>query len=254
MDQALENSSDKQKPLVVLTFDDGDIGLFYHLLPLVQSERLPVTVYISTGQIESGQPYWFDRIMNALQRPEKTIIDLTDHGLRSWLVGPETGVSRWAIISDILETLKSISPSGRKVLVEKIIEQAGSAISGFTPIAPMSIKQLKSLAEDPLVTIGAHSHCHNLLNQIPLDQARASIQMSRTLLETWTDQEIRHFAYPNGSHTTELQAELAQQGFISATVLDAELATLSMNRFALSRVGVGRYDTLNRFKLKLVKI
>ena len=51
----------------MLTFDDGEVGLHTHLLPFVEQEQVPVTVYVATGQIETGQPYWFDRVMNAMQ-------------------------------------------------------------------------------------------------------------------------------------------------------------------------------------------
>ncbi|MEX0279101.1 MAG: polysaccharide deacetylase family protein [Ruegeria sp.] len=241
------------KPRAVITFDDGERGLFTHLLPIVQDQELPVTVYIATAQVESGQAYWFDRIMNALQNPGVTEIRLDIDGPRHWVVGPETGVSRWMAISDILETLKLVSPSEREELTQSVLLQAGPSKLEATPLAPLTIEQLKSLADSPLVTIGAHSHCHNLLDQISLEQADDSIRHSRALLQKWTGRSVDHFAYPNGNHNPELHRLVKAAGFASATVLGQSLCPQRQdNAFALPRVLVGRYDSLARLRLRFI--
>lgn len=251
LDQALDEPGNG-RPRVVLTFDDGDIGLYTLLLPLLRDEALPVTIYVATGQIADTAPYWFDRIMNALQGPGQMQIILT--GLGEWTIGPERGVKRWLAISDLLERLKTIPPEQRDALVESVLQQAAPITAPVTPVGPMSLDQLCELATLPHVTIGAHSHCHNLLDQIPLEQAAASIRQSRALLRDWTGRKIRHFAYPNGNHNAALRAELAQQGFASATVLDNALTRQGADPFALSRIGIGRYDSLERIRLRLAGI
>lgn len=250
LDPAMPTS---RRPRAVITFDDGDIGLFTHLLPIVKAEALPVTLYIATAQIESGQAYWFDRIMNALQNPGPTTISLDLNGVRTWQVGPETGAARWMVISDILETLKTVSPERRERLTRTILEQAGPVQSKFTPLAPLTVGQLQELGATPHVTIGAHSHCHNLLDQIPLDQAETSIQKSRDLLQNWTGQPVDHFAYPNGNHTPELGEAVRRAGFRSATILEGTLsATTPPDPYAIPRVLVGRYDSLERLRLRFI--
>ncbi len=263
LDEALEPPAPAARPRVVLTFDDGERGLHDHLLPYVEAEGLPVTVYVATGQIESATPYWFDRVMNALQGPGPIRIDLRADGLSSWRVGPERGRTRWLTISTILGALKTVPPGRRAHLADKVIAQAeaagaagaaGAATTGFTPLAPMTRDQLGELAASRHVTIGGHSHCHNLLDQLPLAEASASIARSRALLQEWTGQPVRHFAYPNGNHTRELMAEIARLGFASATILDDRLAMPGADPLALSRIGIGRYDALPRFRLRLLDL
>lgn len=240
------------RPRVVLTFDDGEVGLHRHLLPLVRAEALPVTIYVATGQIETGRPYWFDRVMNALQGEGETRIDLGGHGL--WQVGPERGKGRWQQIGALLDALKQVPPVEREALADAVEAQAGVPGQDFTPLAPMSVAELQELADCPQVTIGAHSHGHELLDRIPLDAARASIARSRDLLEGWTGRKLRHFAYPNGDHSDALRKTLEEMGFASATVLGDRLAGMGAPRQALPRIAVGRYDGLARFRLRLVGI
>ncbi len=253
LDQALDPAAPASRPRVVITFDDGDVGLFTHLLPIVEAEALPVTLYIATAQIESGQPYWFDRIMNALQNPGVTTIRVEASGPKTWQIGPETGAAKWMVISDILETLKTVAPDLREALTLEILQQAGPSQANVTPLAPLTREQLRELAQSPYVTIGAHSHCHNLLDQIPLDEAAQSIQGSRKLLQKWTEQPINHFAYPNGNHSPALQDAVKQAGFTSATALGSELCDpLQVNPYAIPRVLVGRYDSLTRLRLRFI--
>ena len=118
----------------------------------------------------------------------------------------------------------------------------------------MTIEQLRSLAAMPGVTIGAHSHGHELLDQLPLETARQSIARSRDLLRDWTGQAVRHFAFPNGNHTAELRETVRELGFASATILEDRTAPRGSDPFALPRVSIGRYDSQDRFRLRLVGI
>jgi peptidoglycan/xylan/chitin deacetylase (PgdA/CDA1 family) len=118
----------------------------------------------------------------------------------------------------------------------------------------MSVTQLQALAAHPCVTIGAHSHCHNLLDQIPIKRAQDSIATSRRFLRDWTGQQIAHFAYPNGNHLPELCNAVREEGFSSAVALDNGLARPGSDVFALPRIGVGRDDPLWRIKLRLARI
>ncbi len=249
LDEALAPAtSDRRR--VVLTFDDGELGLYEHLLPIVQAEALPVTVYVATKQIETGRAFWFDRVMNALQSAGTTKIKLD--GIGSWQIGPDRSKLRWAQIGPVLEALKAVNTRDRDALADKIIAQTGQETKGFTPLQPMSLPQLQELSAEPLVTIGSHTHSHELLDQISLDDAGASVARSRDLLQGWTGQEIRHFAYPNGNYTPDLMKMLYDLGFVSATILEDRHMTPDDPQQALPRIGIGRYDGTARFRLRMV--
>lgn len=253
LDQALHEPCG-DRPQLVLTFDDGDIGLYTRLLPILRAEALPVLAYIATGHIADQTPYWFDRVVNALQSPGERHIDLSAQGLGRWTIGPQHGPTRCTAIAEILELMKTIRPEARPEVVDQILAQAAPITAPTQPVGPMSLQQLQEFAACPHVTIGAHSHCHNVLDQIPLDQAARSMAQSRELLRDWTGQEVRHFCYPNGNHTPQLRAEVARQGFASATVLDNRLTPRDQDRFQLSRINVGRFVNFQRLRLRLAGI
>lgn len=239
------------RPMAVLTFDDGDLGLHTHLLPFVEREEVPVTIYVATAQIETGLPYWFDRVMNALQAPDPFTIDLTAEGVGCWHLATGRGEARWAGVSAILETLKVAPTQQREDLTQAVIAQAPEAGPAFQPLTPMTPDQLRDLAASRWVRIEAHSHCHNLLDQIPPEDVYESARKSHALLEDWTGQKISHFAYPNGNHTPAVAKAVAEAGFWSATTLGQALWRTGADLMALPRLAVGRFDSLARFRLIL---
>lgn len=237
-----------RRPRVVLTFDDGEAGLFRHLLPMLDDLRVPVTVYVATAQIETGRAYWFDRIMGALGEGARRV-DVS--GLGHWDIPARPGNTRWAVLGDLLEAMKRVDPATREEMADAILS-VHPLPDGRAPMGPMTLTELQALAASPWVMIGAHSHCHNLLDQIPVAEARASMARSAELLREWTGQEIAHFAWPNGNHSAALRDAAREIGFETAVALDGGLWRAGDDRFAIPRVGVGRHDDAARLRLRMM--
>lgn len=239
------------EPRAVLTFDDGDIGLYRHLLPIVKDLKIPVTLYIATSQIESGKAYWFDRLMNGLSGCAATAVSVAG---KTWDIPAQTGAARWPVTSAILEHLKTCNTAARDSLADSLLSQISEADPLGEALGPMSIEQLCDMAQTPGIHIGAHSHGHELLDQLSVPEAIQSANQSRDLLEQWTGQTIRDFAYPNGNHSPALEKALGREGFRSSTVLDNMRVAPGTSALALSRLAVGRYETAMRFRLRLLGV
>jgi peptidoglycan/xylan/chitin deacetylase (PgdA/CDA1 family) len=251
LDDALVPTTMLARPRAVVTFDDGEAGLHEHLLPIVEREAIPVVVYVATGQIASGQPYWFDRVMNSAQVARPTVVDVP--GLPRLTLGAACGEREWQAVSALLSALKQIEPEARERAADAVDAALALSQRGLTRrLAPMSLAQLRDLAGSRWVTIGAHTHCHSLLNQMPLDAALETIERSRVLLREWTGQEVRHFAYPNGNYSGALVAAVERMGFRSAMATVKGLWHPEAGRFDIRRVPVGRWDDLDRFRLNLL--
>ncbi len=234
------------RPQAVITFDDGDQGLHAHLLPILRETPVPVTIYVATEQFETRRPFWFDRVVNALQAPQEVRVE----GLGTWRL-PGTGdKAHWDALRPILQSLKAAAPEVRDWLADQVASQ-GSEMPD-PALGPMSREELVELSQQEGVTIGAHTHGHELLDQLPLEVARASIARSRALLREWTGQPVNHFAFPNGNHTSPLRNMVKDLGFRTATILEERTAPRDCHPFALPRISVGRYDSLARIRLRLV--
>jgi peptidoglycan/xylan/chitin deacetylase (PgdA/CDA1 family) len=241
------------RPAVALTFDDGNVGNFQVLLPLVERLELPVTIFIATEHIETQRPYWFDRVVNALQVREPVTLDLREHGLGTYAVSPAHGAKNWNRIQSLLSDIKHLSPDHAIAIADRV-ESATAAVRDATcgSILPLTLDQVAALGRCPFVTIGAHTHGHPLLTQVSIEEARKSIEKSRDLLRSWTGQPIQYFAYPSGAHDAGVVQLIEDLGFRAAFTTQERFWDVSESPFRIPRMGVGRYDTLDQFKLNLI--
>ena len=251
IDEAMSRG-DSQRPAAVLTFDDGGAGNHQHLLPFVEEARVPVTVFIATGHVESGRLFWFDRVVNALQVVEPLSLDMRDVGLAVYAVGPPSGANNWAQIQRLLVDIKAAGVERNEELagiVEERARKAGGAVRA--PLQPMTVQQVRELAACPHVTIGAHSHAHSLLTQMSAADTTADVAMSRRLLQQWTGQPVEHFAYPSGEYDARVRENVVSCGFRTAVTTEKRLWRSGCDLFAIPRMSVGRYDSASSFRLAL---
>jgi peptidoglycan/xylan/chitin deacetylase (PgdA/CDA1 family) len=251
IDEALTRGA-AARPAAVLTFDDGGAGNHQHLLPVVKETRVPVTVFVATGHVESGRLYWFDRVVNALQVAAPVSLDMRDVGLGEYAVGPPSGADNWAQIQRLLVDIKAAGVERNEELAG-IVEQRAKAAGGAVraPLQPMTVQQVRELAACPQVTIGAHSHAHSLLTQMSGPDTTADVAKSRQLLQQWTGQAVEHFAYPSGEYDARVRENVVGCGFRTAVTTEKRLWQPGSDPFAIPRMSVGRYDSASRFKLAL---
>ena len=254
LDDALSHGAyrgSSELPAAVLTFDDGNCGTVERVLPIVEREALPITIYVATGHILNQVPYWFDRVVNALQGKRPIDLDLRTHGLGTHRFGDERGAANWVRIQHLLTLVKHLPLDQCAAVAQDVERQVGRA-GGAPALLPLSVPHVAELGRHALVTLGAHTHGHEVLTKLELGDARQSIQRSVDLLHDWTGQRVRHFAYPGGFSDAGLQALLPSMGFATAMSGHAGVWTQRSPLYAIPRIGVGRYDSLDKFKTDAV--
>ena len=252
LDQALSDAA-ASRPRAVLTFDDGHSGWIEHLLPIVEREALPVTLYVATGHVHDGQPYWFDALVNALQTAEPLTLDSGAAGLGRITLNAERGEANWLRLSALFEALKALDAGPRETLVAQLVAATQDrARPRFKPLRPLTPHEARTLAHSRWVTVGSHSHGHELLDRIAPAEARQSIVRSLALLREWTGRAVEHFAYPNGNYNAALAAALPGLGLKSAVTTRKGLWRRDESPFELPRINVGRFDDTARLRLNLL--
>lgn len=249
----LRGERDLPKPPVVLTFDDGLRGNYLHLLPLVRELSIPVLIYVSTEHIETQQSYWFDRLANALQGDRAIVLDLMAWNMGRFEVTHRPGALRWAQIQRVLSATKHVDPAWHCAVAQEVERQAGvDAENPVGPLRPMTLEMLQAVAQEPLITLGVHTHGHELLTQLSPEQIRATLQTCRDRLLQWTGRDAVHVAYPSGFHDERTRAEVASMGFATATTTRQAVWTSADDPMDIPRFAVGRYDSLAKFKVNIV--
>ena len=72
----------KRKPLppraIAITFDDGYEDNFTNAYPILREFKIPATIFLTTGQIESTKIFWWDKVNEIIRKTKKPFIHLKD--------------------------------------------------------------------------------------------------------------------------------------------------------------------------------
>lgn len=239
------------RPMAVVTFDDGYARNRKILFPIIQSLELPVSIFVATSAVISREPYWYDRVISALQSSQEFTLDLRELNLGRYRINRTAGAGNWAEIQKLLTDLKLFQPVERDRAVKRVLElvKGCKRVPGYT-VDHLTVQDITDMAGCGLVTFGAHSHCHSMLPQLAPETITESVLESRRLLEKWTGKPIRFFAYPSGSYDEKVINVLKSCGF------ECSLTTRSKPwdnepLLEIPRIGIGRFDSFDFFKLRV---
>jgi len=111
-----------------------------------------------------------------------------------------------------------------------------------TKIRPMSWAQLRDVADDPLVTIGSHTHSHSDLVSLSEESITAEMSIASDRFRSELGFVPKHFAYPRGIWDARVLKAISPL-CESACTTSGHIATSSnAPRYAIPRVPVRRSD------------
>jgi hypothetical protein len=93
----LFDDGDMQEPGLrfLITFDDGYRNNHRLALPLLRAHGVPALFFVSTWHLQTGEPFWFDRLVTPIQALELERLDLSRFGLRAYSFARGPAAVRW---------------------------------------------------------------------------------------------------------------------------------------------------------------
>ena len=189
------------------TFDDGYRDNRDFALPVMREFDAPLTVYVASDFAEgSGKLWWvaLERVIAKVSSIEIPIGGNTTRLDTSTSAAKQTTFDR---IHDWLRALPGEHDQEREI--SALCARHGVDEAAIARELCLSWEELKPFADDPLVTIGAHtiSHC-NLARQ---SEATASFEIatSRERIESALQRPVLHFCYPYGDRAAAGPREFA---------------------------------------------
>lgn len=252
MDQAIERLNGKQRgqrPFAVITFDDGYKGNFSTVLPIMESLGLPFVLYVATRAIMENSLYWYDQVISLLtgKKDIEVVVEVQEMPCseRFYIPGKATDKRRWKEMDRLLSRLKELPASVRESIVQKLAEK--HALKDIS-IKMLSAGELSRLAESELVTIGGHTHSHELLDQLSPKVVSQTLLESNAIIRELTGAIPRHFSYPNGNYNQQVMQQVQKAGYKTAVTTQKGIWSKSEGLWEIPRVGIGRFDSKARFK------
>ncbi|MCW5798230.1 MAG: NodB homology domain-containing protein [Nitrospira sp.] len=183
------------RPFAV-TFDDGFRNNLSVAAPVLVDEHVPATFYISTDFVERNRMSWIDRIEFAVEQCVYAKLQLP-WGQRRFRGDEE----RRAFLSEIRQIVKNDLRIDGEQLATDIQAQLGVAIT-YSSSHPLDQKldwsEVRTLAAEPLFTVGGHGHSHVILDSLGNQDLECEIETGMRLLKEKAAVYGPHYSYPEG--------------------------------------------------------
>jgi peptidoglycan/xylan/chitin deacetylase (PgdA/CDA1 family)/CelD/BcsL family acetyltransferase involved in cellulose biosynthesis len=212
--QHLENR--ERENVVAITFDDGYEDNYRNAFPILQRYRLPATVFLTTGTIDSDEPLWFDKLARSLKTTERTCIDVEiDIPRRFWL---RTEAERLEANAQIFGLLRLLDDARRTEQLGRILGYL-AAKDGDRRGKMLSWDQVRAMHRQG-IHFGGHTVTHPFLSKLPRDRAFWEVSECKRRIEEELQVDIDCFAYPNGREEdfSKWNAELLRSAGYRAAV------------------------------------
>jgi len=156
---------------VALTFDDGYVDNLAVVAPILRKHELPATFFLTTRWLDDRGEYWWDLL-------ERVTVTDAERARMHDLMVHATLEERDALVAEI----------------------AGRQSAGAPRVRPMMADEVRQLAAEPRVAVGAHSVNHLALPNQSREVVRREIEESCAALERVVGRPVSLFAYPYGAY------------------------------------------------------
>jgi peptidoglycan/xylan/chitin deacetylase (PgdA/CDA1 family) len=158
---------------VCITFDDGYANNLHIALPILKKYEMPVTIFLSTAYIESGEFFPFDRLRLLQSFDGSAHISMNEY--RN-------------------QPLDEFFRKHQPPWIEYVRQLGGEVLEA---LRPLTVQEVHQFPED-LVDFGAHSHTHCIFSNESRERRVYEISHSVELVQAWSGKPVFCFSFPNG--------------------------------------------------------
>ena len=194
----VEKRTPLKGPCSLITFDDGYRDNYDLAFPILRSHGVQGVFFLPTSYIGTGKLPWWDAIAYIIKHsarrqfvltyPSRTEFDLTKEPLEDVLrrilaIYKTPGVQGELLIPDLERACHVTRPQDDAQRCFMSWEEAAQMVQGG-------------------MAFGAHTHEHELLSKLPIDQQYVEVVKSRRIIEEKLGMSVEALAYPVGSRTS----------------------------------------------------
>jgi len=248
---ALDGNFELPRRALAVTFDDGFADVYEYALPVLQSARIPATVFVTTEYIGQPKPFWFDLVTWVIfNAPPDTGIPIGQD--RSLLIG-NTHSERQASSVTFLKWLKNCSEVERSSAVDELFGRFPEVVAAGVEVLgrAMSWDQMREMVASG-VEFGSHTVSHRCLAKLPPAELERELVDSKRVLESNLNCAVTALAYPFGGTSAfddNVMAVAGKAGYrVAASYMPGVNRRGAEDRYALLRQHVERDVDRHYFK------
>ena len=229
---------------LLITFDDGYRNNIDYALPICESFSIKPVLFVATNHINSGSPFWFDRLDYALQQNMGEVLSLTYQG-SMYHFDARTREDLITSYKTFRDDCKERFNDDIKLnnlfngLSEILEARSGLKLSDISDkddwSAIVSWETLKEAVSKGRLDVASHTEDHLRLNCLNEDDISSQLQQSKICIENELAVKCHYFCYPNGNYNG-LAIKLAKEtGYRAAFSTDVGLCESKDDLMTLKR-------------------
>lgn len=199
-------SETPERPFACFTLDDGYKDNRDYAYPVFKKHGVPFAIYVPTAYADGEGDLWWLVLEKSIRKAEHVRVVLD--GVERDFEVPTAGAKN-RVFDEIYWSLRRRPESELRATVRKIAGDAGYDASALCRDLIMDWVELRELAADPLVTIGAHTRRHFAVAKLSEEEARAEIADSVARIERELARPVHHFSFPYGDAGSASERDFA---------------------------------------------
>ena len=233
-------SRENTQRFVCFTFDGAYRSVLANVVPLFRERSLPYTLFVSGDFLDSGQvPWWM--ALEALVAQSISIRVYRERKVEDYACASED--EKRDCYARLFRSVADMSSGERAAHVAQLCVQHSVNIEAVAARDMLKGAELKTLASDPLITIGCQGGGTTPLAEMTYDEARDDLVKALDGLEAAIGVRPRHLAFPGTQASSAGQREFALAATLgidtaSTAVEGALWPEHAIEPFALPRIAL----------------
>lgn len=195
---------DFDRPFAAFTFDDGYRDNLQHAYPIFKRRNLPFAIYVPSDYADGRGDLWWLK----LERIVRTLDAVEVKMYGAWRrFESRTAEQKESAFDAIYWWLRGIAEPDARGIVADLCQMHGIDVEHLCHDLVMNWDELRNIASDPLVTIGAHTRGHYAIARLTASEAQLEIESGRRRLESELGRSCQHFSFPYGDDASAGQRD-----------------------------------------------
>ncbi|MCV9963114.1 polysaccharide deacetylase family protein [Pararhizobium sp. BT-229] len=231
-------ASNDPQPVAAFTLDDGYRNNLDHAAPVFSRHGVPFTVFVTGGFINRTDILWWEVLADLLDQHASLKFQFDKE---TETLPAATLQQKQAAFDRIAAFIHAIDET---TAVDRLKVMAGlQGVDALQLTADLTLDEagLRTLIENPLASLGAHTITHRALARLTDDAVRTEMDRSAARVEQITGRRPASFAYPYGYTGTVSPRDhrLARElGFTTAVTTQPGTLANGIEAAALPRISL----------------
>jgi peptidoglycan/xylan/chitin deacetylase (PgdA/CDA1 family) len=234
-------------PFAVFTLDDGYKDNQIYAQPVFDRLNCPYTVFVSPKIVNGSCELWWRALERVIADNDRITFVSPDLSF-DWHTKTET--QKYTAWNSLSTTVAALPELQQRTMIRALAKAYNIDLEKLCLNAAMTWDEIRTLNNDPLCTIGAHTMNHYAVKKLTAEQCAYELKQSKFEIERELGEPVNYFAYPYGDEPAAGPRDfnIAEQAGFQASVTTRKGVVFGAHKNhmqALPRVMVsGRYQKL----------